>query len=498
MRGLICLLALLSTMSAVLAADPVPDWYMHISTDNFGASGAGYSPGSNVWHCGWDILCPEGTPVKSIADGIVVASSPGGWDDQGRHENYGLLIQHQLATGEKFVVIYGHLKRAWNTPAHRLFTDDEVRGYRVGLTVSEGEVIGKIGAYGTPHLHIAVYFDPDSPGSFPSSGYGRQPLPRPQAADYGGVISYGCWRSPRQWMARGVPFTHSYNDLLPTGSTDNSRVYFIRKDPAGKQQLASVGVDGGEISIHLIIEHPQKVDTLLAGEGQTVYLVSHIGNQYTLQHFDGSRLREVFQQTYSFDLGNWRPDKSYVPILRGLKWEVLDLETGEVQPRESVIGRSASGWASIFFQPEVWRLLGDCIDLQTGHFRPTSWVVDADTQTKRLVAGIPEGDCRGFIVFRTKYETDEGSERVAFGHLTSGSYRLTFARLIPKPDVIREGYSAGNLVVSGIFPPGEDAIPHWTVFDERGEEFALVQVRMIDRWRIFRVNPWGVFKQLTD
>ena len=207
MRGLICLLALLSTMSAVLAADPVPDRYMHSSTDNFGASGAGYSQGSNVWHCGWDILCPEGTPVKSIADGIVVASSPGGWDDQGRHENYGLLIQHQLVTGEKFVVIYGHLKRAWNTPAHRLLTDDEVRAHRVGLTVSEGEVIGKIGAYGTPHLHIAVYFDPDSPGSFPSSGYGRQPLPRPQAADYGGVISYGCWRSPRQWMSRGVPRT---------------------------------------------------------------------------------------------------------------------------------------------------------------------------------------------------------------------------------------------------------------------------------------------------
>ena len=100
MRGLICLLALLSTMSAVLAADPVPDRYMHSSTDNFGASGAGYSQGSNVWHCGWDILCPEGTPVKSIADGIVVASSPGGWDDQGRHVKYGLLILHQLVTGE--------------------------------------------------------------------------------------------------------------------------------------------------------------------------------------------------------------------------------------------------------------------------------------------------------------------------------------------------------------------------------------------------------------
>jgi hypothetical protein len=499
MKRLICLFAVMFASSTIFAANPVPHWFMHISADNFGASGAGYSPGSNVWHCGWDILCPEGTPVKAVADGRIVASSPGGWDDRDRNENYGLLIEHQTSSGEKFIAIYGHLKRAWNTPAHRLLTDQEVRIYQVGLSVAEGEVIGKIGAYSTPHLHLAIYFDSGSPGAFPSSGYGRQPLPRPDAGQYKGVVSYGNWRSPRGWLATFTPHTSGFDDRLPTGASDNSLVYFIRKDING-EKLLSVGLDGGEVTTHMSFDADFKVDTLFAGEGQTVYVVSCRGNQYQLDHYAQAGRRKIYEQTYSFDLGRWRKEKEYIPILRGgLEWEILELNSGEVKPRNSVMSGGGDDWASIFFQQkEVWRLLGDSLNLQSGLFRPTTWVIDAASQTKRAVAGIPEGDCRGFIVFRTKYESDKGSERVAFGHLVAGSYRLIFARLLPGRDVTREGYRAEDLVSSKVFSLGLDVIPHSTVFDQKNEEFALVQVKKPEGWRIFRVNPWGVFKALTE
>lgn len=498
MNRVACLFVLLTISAVVFAADPVPNWFMHVSTDNFGASGAGYSPGSNVWHCGWDILCPEGTPVKAIADGRVVASSPGGWDDQGRNENYGLLIEHQAQSGERFIAIYGHLKRGWNEEAHRLLTDQEVRGYRVGLSVTEGDTIGKIGAYSHSHLHLAIYFDPNRPGQFPASGYGRQPLPRPEAASYRGVVSYGNWRSPRGWLTNFTMRSAGHDDTLPTGTSDNTRVFFVRSDDAGLK-LASTGVDGGEVITHLTFEPGSVVDALFAGEGNTIYVVTHVGREYTLSHYTGGELRQIYTQTYSFDLGNWREGKNHLPILRGLEWEALDLESGQVKPRSEYLGGTGSGWQSIFFgQRELWRLLGDSLDLRSGHFRPTSWVLSASQQTKRQIAGIPAGDCRGLIVFDTKFESDNGCERIAFGQLVGTSYRLQFARLRPKPDVESDGYTAEEITTSNVFPAGQDVIPHSTVFDQRSEEFALVQVKMAGQWRIFRINPWGVFKALSD
>lgn len=498
MNRVVCLFVLLTISAVVFAADPVPNWFMHVSTDNFGASGAGYSPGSNVWHCGWDILCPEGTPVKAIADGRVVASSPGGWDDQGRNENYGLLVEHQTQGGERFIAIYGHLKRDWNQEAHRLLTDQEVRGYRVGLSVVEGDIIGKIGAYSHPHLHLAIYFDPNRPGQFPTGGYGRQPLPRPVVTSYKGVTSYGNWRSPRGWLANFTMLSAGHDDTLPTGTSDNMRVFFVRNDDAGLK-LSSIGIDGGEVITHFTLEPDRAVDALFAGEGNTVYIVTHVGREYTLSHYIGGKLRQIYTQTDSFDLGNWRKGKKYLPILRGLEWEVLDLESGQIKPRSEYLGGTRSDWQSIFFgQKELWRLLGNSLDLRSGHFRPTSWILSASQQTKRQIAGIPAGDCRGLIVFDTKFESDNSCERIAFGQLIGNSYRLQFARLRPKPNIESDGYTAEEIITSNIFPAGQDVIPYSTVFDQHGEEFALVQVKIAGRWRIFRINPWGAFKALTE
>jgi len=163
------------------------------------------------------------------------------------------------------------------------------------------------------------------------------------------------------------------------------------------------------------------------------------------------------------------------------------------------MGGTGSGWQSIFFgQKELWRLLGDSLDLDSGNFRPTSWVLSANQQSKRQIAGIRPGDCRGLIVFDTKFESDNGCERIAFGQLIGTSYRLQFARLRPKPNVESDGYTAEEITTFSVFPEGQDAIPNSTVFDQHGEEFALVQVKMAGQWRIFRINPWGAFSALTE
>jgi murein DD-endopeptidase MepM/ murein hydrolase activator NlpD len=145
----------------------------------------GYRP-MGVWHCGLDISGKLNDPVYAIADGEVVKISRSGWSDSEQNPaNFGYLICHTLKNGEKFVAIYGHLRR----PA----------AIREGSRVSAGQEIGHLGpwSYGI-HLHFGVYQDRKNPtsGNYPSSGHGRQPNPRPKAEVVNGVNAYGNWFDP--------------------------------------------------------------------------------------------------------------------------------------------------------------------------------------------------------------------------------------------------------------------------------------------------------------
>jgi murein DD-endopeptidase MepM/ murein hydrolase activator NlpD len=100
-----------------------------------GFSNSRFHPIFQQWraHRGVDYAAPTGTPVRATADGSV--------EFAGVHGGYGkeILLRHQ----GKYSTIYGHLSRFG-------------AGIRAGARVTQGEVIGYVGATGWatgPHLH---------------------------------------------------------------------------------------------------------------------------------------------------------------------------------------------------------------------------------------------------------------------------------------------------------------------------------------------------------
>ena len=95
--------------------------------------------GATTHHSGIDIGVPAGTPVKAIADGIIIAAS-GGMRGYGN----GVFIDHGIINGKRIVSEYGHLSKF------------EVKN---GDKVHQGQVIAESGNTGIssgPHLHITI------------------------------------------------------------------------------------------------------------------------------------------------------------------------------------------------------------------------------------------------------------------------------------------------------------------------------------------------------
>ncbi len=108
---------------------------LEFSRVSSGFTNARYHPILQEWraHRGIDYAAPVGTRVKATADGVVESAS--------RHGGYGNLIvlRHQ----SKYTTWYGHLSGF-------------AKGIHKGVRVSQGEVIGYVGATGLatgPHLH---------------------------------------------------------------------------------------------------------------------------------------------------------------------------------------------------------------------------------------------------------------------------------------------------------------------------------------------------------
>ncbi|MCB0334600.1 MAG: M23 family metallopeptidase, partial [Bdellovibrionales bacterium] len=88
-------------------------------------------------HNGVDFAAPTGTPVRSVADGIVLSAS------YNRASGNMVKIRHT----NKYSTAYLHLSRI-------------AKGLRKGQRVKRGEVIGAVGSTGYatgPHLHYSLY-----------------------------------------------------------------------------------------------------------------------------------------------------------------------------------------------------------------------------------------------------------------------------------------------------------------------------------------------------
>jgi murein DD-endopeptidase MepM/ murein hydrolase activator NlpD len=88
-------------------------------------------------HNGVDFAAPIGTPVRSVADGVIVSAGYAGGS--------GNMVK--IKHGARWQTAYLHL--------HRIS-----KGIRKGLKVTRGQVIGSVGKTGLatgPHLHYSLY-----------------------------------------------------------------------------------------------------------------------------------------------------------------------------------------------------------------------------------------------------------------------------------------------------------------------------------------------------
>lgn len=119
-----------------------------------------------AWHAhkGVDFAAPVGTPVHAAGTGIVIVA--------GQQTGYGnvVMLQH----GAKYTTVYAHLSRF-------------ATGIRRGTHVSQGDVIGYVGATGWatgPHLHYEFRVDNVQKDPLTVALPDAQPVPAGQRAAY--------------------------------------------------------------------------------------------------------------------------------------------------------------------------------------------------------------------------------------------------------------------------------------------------------------------------
>ncbi|MBF6348632.1 MULTISPECIES: peptidoglycan DD-metalloendopeptidase family protein [Nocardia] len=159
-----------ATPSLAAGAGPLDrTWPMAAGTysvsDVFGSRGGG--------HKGIDLAAPDGTPIFSVTDGVVVAAGPASG-----FGNWIVVDSIDPRNGRAFSAVYGHM---WD---HGVLV-------RVGEQVRAGQHIGMVGSAGEssgPHLHFEVV-----PGGRFTGGRQIDPVPWLDGAptpDLGGARAY--------------------------------------------------------------------------------------------------------------------------------------------------------------------------------------------------------------------------------------------------------------------------------------------------------------------
>ncbi|KAB1641394.1 M23 family metallopeptidase [Gulosibacter chungangensis] len=118
---------------------PMPEG-SYVKTSPFGMREDPLQPGLFRMHYGTDFAAPDGTPILSMADGVVLwAGNRPGWNNI-------LVIEHNIS-GAKVVTLYAHM---WDHGYH----------VRTGDRVSAGQHVADVGTEGYstgPHLHFEVH-----------------------------------------------------------------------------------------------------------------------------------------------------------------------------------------------------------------------------------------------------------------------------------------------------------------------------------------------------
>ncbi len=145
-RGANGFTAAMAETTSHLVVWPTAEGTTHMSSP-FGWRADPFS-GRAVFHTGHDFAGPHGTPIYSIADGVVIHAGVG---IDGRSNNL-IIVEHEV-NGVTFQSWYVHM-------------------YDDGVFVSEGEHIGDIGSNGRstgPHLHFEIHNadgEPQAPLTF--------------------------------------------------------------------------------------------------------------------------------------------------------------------------------------------------------------------------------------------------------------------------------------------------------------------------------------------
>ncbi len=130
------LLATPSTSTAAL------QWPQPIGTKMSSGFGPRSCSGCSSDHQGVDLNAPAGSPIWSMADGVVVAVNAPGYSAFGVHAR----IQH-LIDGEVVTTLYAHMQTG-SMPL------------TVGQTVTAGQYVGAMGCTGSctgTHLHFEIH-----------------------------------------------------------------------------------------------------------------------------------------------------------------------------------------------------------------------------------------------------------------------------------------------------------------------------------------------------
>lgn len=502
---------------------PIEKKFITSSRDNFGAYGKDYDPKSSVWHCGMDFVCPKGTKVYSISEGTIIGGSPSGWDmpandKAGKRENFALVISHRTLDGRTYRAYLGHLKRPRNPKlSGSPMTDDQIRSYRKGEKVSANEIIGEIGDWSPCHLHFAVYYNITLSGYFPDSGFGRQPLPRPDRMTLSSVISYGGWQHPKAWIETFNPSGYIEPDIehecfMATQLNDQNTVVYIRKDRFG-QTLMAMNSEGKNKRRLWRLPAECSVEQMFRGPKDTFYMQLKEGEEYCLYQGSAKEGRKIFTNKLKFRVGPWREGISYMPYREMIEWQAFDLETSTVTSREDAINGRTSPWGMFGSigggskTKTTWRILCTELDVNLNRKRIACWVISSNEQKRFWISPetFDEVDSISVLGNQEFGVNADKSEKIVFSLKDAkGVYQLTVGKITPaNGDAIKSGYTLDSEMTKLSDSPyvkgrmSSDQTLEGICFD-RGIEKILFSMKIKGSRQIWNINSEGLFlTQLT-